>query len=84
MNDGKYGGDWNRRLTGIEAFAHTLPILALLVPILLVILVPKNEFTRAIFGGWNAVIFVAAIFAGAVWWSNRLLRSKADNQDHDS
>ena len=81
-NDGK--NELNRRLSNIEAFAYALPVLALLVPAIIAIAVPKNEFTRNLFGGWNAFIIVFALLGGAVWWSSILLqkeRKKAGSPD---
>ena len=73
----------NRRLTRIEAFAYALPVLALALPLVLAIVLPKTPWTRAIFGGWNSVLIIIAILSGAVWWSRRLLGGES-NRSLDS
>ncbi len=83
MNDKRDDEGLHRQLTGTEAFAHLLPVLAFVGLILLAILLPKTDLTRAIFGGWNAAFIVFAVLGGAVWWSNRLLQRESD-QSNDS
>jgi len=64
------------RLSKREAFAISLPVLVFLVPLVVALLAPRNEFTRFIFGGWGGVLFIALLFGGSVWWSNRLLKNR--------
>ena len=81
MNDKRDDEGLHRQVTGTEAFAHLLPVLAFVGLILLAILLPKTNLTRAIFSGWNAVIIVVGVLGGAVWWSNRLLQRESDHSN---